>query len=391
MESVHCRRKSATRSESADDLARLLQSRAGIEPITPTLLAAAERLRGLGIMSFNTHRYVRCALTDDRDFPYSNRTCSGRLNIDNHLDENGEDYRCSECGRTVYPFRHRKKQFEELRAKVLPDGVEQFVLAALDECDMRPVDGVPRAWRSNDGLAGVYLCLADYCDHERLMSVQWAQEHPTCYVAVNPRAVARFVDIDWVSKVMLADLIAGRYVLAAVVRELATSDRPYPMPLLATQIYSKGAHRPQVLTGREEGTADVFIVELGAKTVRVNDVIVLAAQARKTLAILRLLAKEYIDDVIQDTPLDEYLCQTPKDLAEALQKTSKSGDVIDDDQVRRTINRFQESVAEKLRRAGIAAEREDIIQTSPNTATEGYRLNPYKVSIRPLVPSARRN
>ena len=67
------------------------------------------------------------------------------------------------------------------------------------------------------------------------------------------------------------------------------------------------------------------------------------------------------------------------------------GDVVDQEQVRRTINRLQESMADRLRKAGVAAERDDIIQASPNTTKEGYRLNPFKVAIRSLISSDGRN
>ena len=59
--------------------------------------------------------------------------------------------------------------------------------------------------------------------------------------------------------------------------------------------------------------------------------------------------------------------------------------VIDQDLVRRSINRLQENMETRLRKAGLAVERDDVIQASPNTAKEGYRLNPFKAAIRPLL------
>jgi len=116
---------------------------------------------------------------------------------------------------------------------------------------------------------------------------------------------------------------------------------------------------------------------------------VLAAQARAAYAILHRLVDGFVDDLLKGTPPDKYLCRTPWELADSLYedgKVDKKGDVIDLEQVRRTINRLQESMADRLRKAGIAAERDDIIQVSPNAVKEGYRLNPFKVAIRPLLP-----
>jgi len=398
MVSAPSRQKNGTRSEPAAQFARLLQSKAGIEPVTSSLTAAAERLGNLGVISFENRRYVRCALTEDKDFPYSNRTCSGRLPIEDQLDENAGDYTCPECGRTVHPFRHRKKQFQELRCKVLQEGVEKYVRTLLDgfDGDLQPVDGVSHVWRIDAGLGGVHICLADYCDHQRIMSVQWAQQNPTCYVAVNPHALERFADIDWLCKVMLADLIAGRCTLTNALQNLASNEEPRNLPLLATAAYSKGAHRPEVARSSQNVPTGLFVVELGKKTARVNGVDVLAAQARTAYAILKLLVKEFMNDLLEVTSPEDYFCLTPSDLATELQKARKlndddKGDVVDQEQVRRTINRLQEGMADRLRKAGIAAERDDIIQASPNATKEGYRLNPFKVAIRPLVSFDGRN
>jgi ssDNA-binding Zn-finger/Zn-ribbon topoisomerase 1 len=221
-----------------------------LEPVTPGLLKLAERLRTLGLIMYRQSEYVCCAFTEDDDFPYSNRTCTGRLTIKATLDENAKDYRCPECGRIVYPCRHKKRRFEEIRVRVREDGVRAYVGEQLAEFGdvVRVVDGVPGAWRIGLGIAGVHVCLADFCDSPQLLSVQWAQQNPTCYVAVNPRAVERFIDIDWVQRMMLADLVVGRSNLTATVRVLAFDGEPRGLPALATPVYAKGAHRPEIQT-----------------------------------------------------------------------------------------------------------------------------------------------
>jgi DNA-binding winged helix-turn-helix (wHTH) protein len=246
---VSSRPKSSTSGNAvAADIARLLQSNAGLEPVTPRLTAAAEHLRGLGLITYRQNEYVCCAFTEDEDFPYSNRTCTGRLSIKATLDENAKDYRCSECGRIIFPHRHRKRRFQEIRARVVEDGAVQFVQERLVDFGdaVTAVDGVHGAWRISLGVAGVHVCLADFCENQRLLSLQWAQQNPTCYVAANPRAIERFIAVDWVCRTTLADMVIGKSYLADVVRVLASDGEPHGLPALATPVYADGAHRPEI-------------------------------------------------------------------------------------------------------------------------------------------------
>lgn len=370
-----------------------MQTKAGIEPVTDALTAAAEKLRQLGLIMYERRAYVRCAFTEDRDFPRSNRTCCGRLFLTDRLDENNKDFRCPDCGRDVYPARDRKRQFQELRVKVLDDGVGRYVSDILTEHNVAGdlMDGVPFAWRINLGVAGVYLCIADYCDHQQLTSIQWAQQNPTCYVFVNPRAIERFAAIDWICKASLADIVSGRVDLGDTIGALAASRKPRDLPALATPAYSKAAHRPEPVVVPYEAVVGLFVVEIGDRTVSINGIEVLAAQARTAHLILRQLAKAFIEDVLAGKPPDEYCCQTPGEIADVLQKLGNKSDAVDQDQVRRTINRLQERIEERLRDAGVATERDSVIQASPNTSKEGYRLNPLKVAIRPLIRPRERN
>jgi hypothetical protein len=391
MASASHRRKNVTRSNLSAEISQLLQHGAGIEPVTPNLKAAAEQLSRLGLISFEERQFVRCAFTRDKDFTRSNRTCTGRSTLKSVLDENAFDYRCDECGRVLYPFRDRKTQFREIRATVFPSGVTQYVSKLLRTSDAAAVDGVPDAWRVNGGLTGLHICIADFCSDAKLMSVQWAQQNPTCYIAVNPAAVQRFIDIDWVSRVMLADLVTSKVDLRDVLRGLANSTNCRNMPPLATPTFSKGAHRPEVERPPTEGRNHLFIVELGKKTVRVNGIDVVAGQGHTAHAIVKCLAMSFSQDLFAGADADRYLCQTPSDIADEVSRDGDGGKVIGDDHIRRSINRLQENIQERLRLAGIAVERDDVIQASPDEAKEGYRLNPFSVGLRPLLPTNPKN
>lgn len=302
------------------------------------------------------------------------------------MDENNKDYRCPDCGREVYPIRNRKRTFDELRVKVIDDAVGKYVGEALQQFNgkLKPVDGVAFAWRIDSGIAGAYVCIADYCDQQRMMSAQWAQPNPTCYVFVNPRAVSRFSEIAWISKVSLADMVGQSVDLAAVVQALAASQEPRELPEMATPVYSKGAHRPEPIVAPYEVAVRLFVLEMGKKTASINGVEVVAAQARAARAVLRHLARAFANDMLTGVPLDNYRCLTPDEIADAIQVAEDLDDALDADQVRRTINRLQNNIEDRLRDAGTATESNSVIQVSPNTAKEGYRLNPFKVALRPL-------
>jgi hypothetical protein len=304
------------------------------------------------------------------------------------LDENAKDYRCPECRRIVYPDRHNKRRFREVRVRVLEDGVRAYVeqsLAGFGD-GVHAVDGIPHVWRVEGGLAGVYVCLADFCDDQRVLSVQWAQQNPTCYVAVNPRAVERFIQVDWVPRIMLAGLVAGTVNLADKVQEIGADGTHRDLPPLATPAYSKGAHRPEVVTPEEHIPLGLFVMELGEKTARINGMDMLDTRAKTSHAILHELARAFLQDLLANKVPRDFLCQTPSELADALQKAPGKKDAMDADQVRRTINRLQDACEQRLCKAGLVAEHDSIIHASPDTAKEGYRLNPFKVAIRPPLP-----
>lgn len=309
------------------------------------------------------------------------------------MDENNKDYRCPDCGREVYPTRNRKRTFDELRVKVIDEAVGKYVGDALKQFNgkLKPVDGVAFAWRIDSGVAGVHVCIADYCDHQQMMSAQWAQPNPTCYIFVNPRAVARFAEIAWISKVSLADMVGRCVDLATVVQELAVSREPRELPAMATPVYSKGAHRPESIVAPYEVTVRLFLLELGTKTASINGVEVVAAQASAARAVLHQLARAFTDDMLAGTPVSDYRCLTPSEIADTIQEAEGLNDALDADQVRRTINRLQKNIEERLRDAGTATEIDSVIQVSPNAAKEGYRLNPFKVALRPLNPAGGKN
>jgi len=134
------------------------------------LLNAATRLEKDGLVETRVREYVLCADPQDPDYPPKNRYCRGRLYIDGGLDEAGHDFRCPECDRPVFPFRHKKRRHRELRTKVARRGVASFVLAQLAKLKSNVKEISEGVYRIDVGDMGVMLCIADFCSDEKFLT-----------------------------------------------------------------------------------------------------------------------------------------------------------------------------------------------------------------------------
>jgi hypothetical protein len=190
---------------------------------------------------------------------------------------------------------------------------------------------------------------------------------------------------------MLSDVVAGKSDLAAIIRTLGANEGGRDIPALATPVYSKGAHKPELIAQSPQETGCLFVVELGRKTVRINGVEVVAAQARTAHGVMRLLVTAFVQDLLVGNAPSGFLCQSPAEITDQLKKDNCITNADHEDVIRRTINRLQENFETRLRKAGVAAERDSVIQVSPNVAKEGYRLNPLTVAIRPLCAADPQN
>lgn len=149
--------------------------------------------------------------------------------------------------------------------------------------------------------------------------------------------------------------------------------------------------KPQPIVKTPQEVGGLFVMEIGPKTVCINGVEVIAAQARTAYGVMQVLVTAFVQDLLAGNAPSGFLCQSPAEITDQLQKDKRTTDAVDEDVIRRTINRLQENVETRLRKAGFAAERDSIIQVSPNAAKEGYRLNPFMVAIRPLCPADPQN
>ncbi|MBX3385996.1 MAG: hypothetical protein KF768_05445 [Phycisphaeraceae bacterium] len=374
---------------SREHATALLEDGVRVEAPPDDLLAAAEHLRGCGLISFGVREFVQCVEPRDADFPPRNRTCQGRIFLEDGQDEDADEIRCPKCDRPVRPYSLNKRRQRVLQPSVSQAGVVAWIRERLAEVSTSVADVGDHAFRA-DGFAalGVVVCVADADGpaDSRFNSAAFAATNPVCYVTINPAAPeGRFLRDEWVSRVALADLVSGAADLRKVLTDLASARPASTMSRVDVPVYAKG-HVP-IQPELKPQPRRVFVVELGRDVVRVNGEVVINPQAGPRLALFRILWDQYVADVAGRKAVDEFAALTIKKLMAAM-KTA--GHVYGDEtSLRKLVNNLQSDIETAIKRkVGTPIGREDIVQTcrmsSQSDASGGYRLNPLSVTIRPF-------
>lgn len=387
MASRSSRRRSGS-SGSHDDIARLIRDGAVVREPSAELEGVAGQLKDLGVVLPTTKTFVRCVDPKDRDFPPRNRHCRGRIYVEDGLDEQGHEFRCSECERPVFPFRHSKQRHTELRTQVVPDGVMSYVRAELEKLKVevrRIAEGVLRV---ELGLTGVYVCVLDYCTDDRFHARDWAKTNQTCYVTVDPaHAEDRILPEEWLTLVSLAAMLSGKVRLDRAVEDLSARDAPSSVASASVPVYAKTV--PMVVADHGDDVRPRhFVVEIGPRTVRVEGVDVVAPQAGVRFEVFQVLWVRFLEDLrALNAPEDFAVLSLPAIVRELERRTGEH--FADVNSIRRAINRLQADIERSFKRqVGEPMDREDIIETLPWKGAAGgeygYRVNPRRVCARPF-------
>lgn len=240
MASRSSQRKSDS-SLSRDDVSALLRDGATVRHPSEELLRAAKHLKSLGLLTFTVRQFVHCADPQDGDFRFArNRYCSGRIYLDENLDESGHDFRCPECERPVFPHRSTKRRHSELRVALDPEGIHAFVSKRLSEagCVRDVCTGV---FRVDIGNTIVHVCVVDICADSRYLAREQANVLPTLYLCVDECAREdRLLKEDWLVSARLADVVCGRVKFSERLSELARQGSPASTQNLSVAVYQSG-------------------------------------------------------------------------------------------------------------------------------------------------------
>lgn len=228
-------------SARREDMVLLLRDGSAIRQPTESVRRSAVALERLGLIAATDQQYVRCADPQDSDFRFTrNRSCRGKVYLYGGLDEAGQDYRCPDCERPVFPRRSNKRRHSELRIALRPDGVHDYVATL--------VSGVGEARSLCRGMFRVerercctHVCVADICGDERYLARAWAQYQPTLYMTVDEHTSGeRFLPEDWVARVALADAICGAIDLGSTLIEVARQGPPLALANISVPVYRTG-------------------------------------------------------------------------------------------------------------------------------------------------------
>ncbi len=240
MASPSSRLKSGS-SLSRDDVATVLRDGAAVRQPSEGLLRAVKHLKSLGLLTYSTRQFVRCADPLDSDFRFArNRYCTGRVYLEQALDEGGHDYRCPECERPVFPGRSSKRRHDELRITLKSEGVHAFVAKQLSGAGRwREVcTGVFEVEVNN---CTVRLCVIDICDDKRYLARDQARVIPTLFLCVDEYSGEdRLLKEDWLDRAWLADVVCGNERLSERLGNAARHGAPSSTQNLSVAVYQSG-------------------------------------------------------------------------------------------------------------------------------------------------------
>ncbi len=222
---------------TVEAVAKLLRSGSQHDADRPEIAHAVQHLQSLGLVETTSAEYVRCAESRDRDYQYvRDRSCRGRIRLNDALDEDGDSFHCPECGRTVYP-RH-KRRFKMLQVDVKPDKVAAFLDGIVAASNLPRKQLQPWVWRVDTPQGEAKLVVVDYCGGQEAASRDWALNTRACYIVVDAaNCKKRFLPEKWLAWVRLADIVCNPDLLPKLLSSAAETV-PSPEARVSVPVYS---------------------------------------------------------------------------------------------------------------------------------------------------------
>lgn len=352
-------------------------------------LATASRLEQLGLVKIGHREFVLCSNPLDDDFPPPVRHCQGRILLLKGLDEGGDEFRCSECERPVYPFLDSKHTHKDVRSQIDLAGVVAFVREELEAMGtIRQMAGGVFRVEIADG--EVLVCLVEVCRDHRYLSLEHARLHPTLFIAVDSRNLKeRFLPDPWLAKVSLVDLVTGSANLPSLLEDMLAQGEPSVLINASLPVYDKVVPmlKPVPVAGMRRRA---FMVEFGSDLLQIEGTLV-ATKATTQMQVFGILWKRFLEDMTTSVSPDDFRPISVDDLTDIIDPGNRE-EAVDVQTIRKAINRLQQELMETVRRElGLPIERDDIIQNvrnvGPRRKSSGFRINPRMVLPRVSPPS----
>jgi hypothetical protein len=391
MASPSFRRKSVSKS-SPELLEKLLADGTRLDP-TPEVQEAAEQLAAQGFISFEERKYVLCAnARDTEDFRFvRNRDCRGRIYIEDGFDLFGDDYKCPDCERRIFPT--KKHQYRELHIRILRGGLQSYVESALSKGDLSWKEIAPWLYRIDVGNGEVHLCVVDFCESSQHMTREWAlaNQNRVLWLVVHPRGKReRFLQEDWLSKVSFAELLSGQKDLISLLETQAECGPPIMVGAPSLPIYTKSRRHPTFEPEVPAHPDRLFIVQMGDREVFLNGQQVVARQSSTAFGIFDILYRRFLARLSDNTSSEESSAISARELCTLLYDNT-GDDPASEDSLTSAIGRIRKNIEKAIKKnTGMPIDECDVIETvrwpGINEGESGYRLNPVSVAIRPFIP-----
>jgi hypothetical protein len=223
--------------------------RSGYEIVLPAGEAedAVTVLAMHGLVRFERREFVRCVNPQDPDRRWARGDCSGRVYLDSGLDEDDRDYRCPDCGRTVYPSKKQKTQ--TLVLTPVPTRMGEFLLDYLKEAKFEVEAFKPGLFRIPGDAGNVEVCLADVCTWAEVFDDNYSNRDSLVFVVGNEDLRLRLP--EWATTFSLAQLAIdeGYTGLVAALTALVAKAS-------GSRAVGPGLRKPRLAPTREVAAAD---------------------------------------------------------------------------------------------------------------------------------------
>ena len=249
-----------------------------------------------------------------RDFPPAARDCDGLVVLRGHADEGGGEYRCPTCERIVYPDADGKERLETLTILLRPQGIEKFLIKHCGK-DARgrqfqdgvltlPIEGV-----------NACICLPEFCSNSLLLRRSAALSQTTIYVTVEPDAQRRMLQDVGIAHVALPRILTGEVDLCSMLRDRVRNG-PLACSNVDVPVYGFGV---TVIGPRVEPVplSRRFTIKLNSEGFWVDDLLVVKAERKTAILILRGLVHRFAEDVGAGS---EVAAMSVDDIADAVER-----------------------------------------------------------------------
>ncbi len=348
----------------ADLIERLLEDgRRWVEP-TEQVLAAMARLEQAGLVRSSVGRGFVCFdPADEACQEHPNRSCGALVSV---CDEVAV---CRACGAEhEWPEERTARDVVEVRRDRA--GVEAWLCAAVARLDpdaRRLRAGV--AWQVLVGEQDAELVWLDEHTPEALTTRAYAVGRSVVYVVAEPRRWrGRFVQEPWLEPLSLATWVVDG---PAAVRRALASRRAGAQDERAWS--AMRAARPRAVAM----PLGARVLEVGADRATLDGHEVVGRDGVAVLALLRVLAQRWREDVADQKASTDHCTWTVDELRLAV---GESGPTPTRGTVQRQLQRVRAGIRDRYQRVtGIRLEEDAVVE---HVRGEGYRIHPTGVLVR---------